>query len=461
MSVQTIHETNTTSLESAIQSVGGNAVELLRNSAFRPHTFPVAPEFTNWRSEQAAWRDSCALLDQSHHMTDLFITGPDALKLLSDFGVNSFANFTPGKAKQYVAVNRDGYFIGDAILFHLDENSFDLVGHHTVINWIQYQLEIGNYDARVERDENSFVRGADRSPTLYRYELQGPKAAALVEKLTGNPLPEVKFFNMTEFRIAGHRVRALRHGMAGQPGFELFGPWDEGQDVLDAILTTGAEFDLVRAGAKAYSTANLESGWVPSPTPAIFGAAEKEYREWLSVDALGSLGGSLDSSDITDYYVTPYDLGYGTVVKFDHDFHGRAALEQIAEKPRRKKVTLVWNSDDVTKAIGSLYEPGTPAKYIEMPKARYALFQMDKVLHNGRESGISMDLGYLSNHHVMASLATVDVEISEPGTEVTVLWGENPNSRKPAVELHRQVEIRATVAPVPFVQEVRDSYRKS
>jgi hypothetical protein len=86
---------------------------------------------------------------------------------------------------------------------------------------------------------------------------------------------------------------------------------------------------------------------------------------------------------------------------------------------------------------------------------------MDKVLHNGRESGISMDLGYLSNHHVMASLATVDVEISEPGTEVTVLWGENPNSRKPAVELHRQVEIRATVAPVPFVQEVRDSYRKS
>ena len=95
------------SLESAIQRVG-SPVELLRNSTVRPHTFPVAPEFTNWRSEQTAWRTSCALLDQSHHMTDLFVKGPDAVRLLSDFGVNTFQNFTPGKAKQYVAVNQDG-----------------------------------------------------------------------------------------------------------------------------------------------------------------------------------------------------------------------------------------------------------------------------------------------------------------------------------------------------------------
>lgn len=63
------------SLEAAIERVG-SPVELLRNAPARPHTFPVAPEFTNWRSEQKAWRESCALLDQSHHMTDLFIKGP-------------------------------------------------------------------------------------------------------------------------------------------------------------------------------------------------------------------------------------------------------------------------------------------------------------------------------------------------------------------------------------------------
>ena len=86
----------------------GSPVELLRNLSFPPSTFPVKPEFTNWRSEQRSWVDTCALLDQSHHMTDLFISGPDALRLLSDVGVNTFANFGVGKAKQFVAVNPDG-----------------------------------------------------------------------------------------------------------------------------------------------------------------------------------------------------------------------------------------------------------------------------------------------------------------------------------------------------------------
>jgi vanillate/3-O-methylgallate O-demethylase len=447
------------SLEAAIQRVG-SPVDLLRNSAARPHTFPVAPEFTNWRSEQRAWRTSCVLFDQSHHMTDLYLSGTDSLKLLTDFGVNTFAKFAPGKAKQYVAVNQDGHFIGDAILFYLEDELFDVVGHPTVINWLQYNAESGGYDVRIERDENSFDRPSG-PPKVYRYELQGPTAGPLVEKLTGGPLPDVKFFNMTEFIIAGHRVRALRHGMAGQPGFELFGPWAEGEDVLAAILAAGQEFDLVRAGAKAYSTSNLESGWIPTAVPAIFGAEMRAYRQWLGADALGSLGGSVDSPDITDYYVTPFDIGYARTVKFDHDFLGREALERIAASPRRTKVTLVWNPEDVAAAVRSLYEPGTPAKFIEMPKARYAFFQVDEVRHNGTPVGMSLDLGYIANEHAFVSLATIDLAASEPGTQVTVLWGEEPNTAKPAVERHRQVEIRATVAPVPYVREVRDSYRKS
>jgi vanillate/3-O-methylgallate O-demethylase len=458
------------SLQAAIGRAG-SAVELLRQSAARPHAFPVAPEFTNWRTEQNAWRTACVLFDQSHHMTDLFLRGPDALKLLSRLGVNSFANFGPGKAKQYVAVNAGGYFIGDAICFHLDDELFDVVGHPTVADWLQYNVETGDYRVTVERDDNSVVRPPGTPPKLYRYELQGPTAGAIAARLTGGPLPDVKFFTMTDFVIAGHRVRALRHGMAGQPGFELFGPWAEGEDVLAAILAAGAEFGLVRAGAKAYSTSHLESGWIPTAVPAIFGPEMRGYREWLDAGALGSLGGSMDCADITGFYVTPYDIGYGRTVRFDHDFLGREALERVAaedqdgsRKPgarkHRVKVTLVWNPDDLALAVRSLCEPGTPAKYIEMPKARYAFFQVDKVLHNGLTAGMSLDLGYIANEHAFVSLATVDAAASAPGTEVTVLWGERPNSAKPAVERHRQVGIRATVAPAPFVREVRDSYRK-
>jgi glycine cleavage system aminomethyltransferase T len=447
------------SLEAAIERAG-SPVELLRHSAARPHTFPVAPEFTNWRTEQRAWRTSCALFDQSHHMTDLFVSGEDALRLLTALGVNGFGKFAPGKAKQYVAVNQDGHFIGDGILFHLEEDLFAVVGHPTVPNWLQYNAETGDYDVDIERDENS----ADRvtgPPAFYRYELQGPTAKAIVEKLTGGPLPDVKFFNMTGFTIAGHPVRALRHGMAGQPGFELFGPWADGDDILSAILAAGEEFGLVRAGAKAYATANLESGWIPTVVPAIFGPEMKAYREWLGAGSIGSLGGSMDSPDIADYYATPYDLGYGHLVKFDHDFLGRQALEQHSGRPRRTKVTLVWNPEDVAAAVRSLYEPGTPAKFIEMPKARYAFFQVDQVLRDGTPVGVSLDAGYILNERAFVSLATVDATAAEPGTEVTVLWGEEPNSAKPAVEHHRQVAMRATVAPVPYVREVRDSYRTS
>ena len=438
----------------------GSPVELLRNLAFPPSTFPVKPEFTNWRSEQRAWVETCALLDQSHHMTDLFIEGPDALRLLSDVGVNTFANFGVGKAKQFVAVNPDGHLIGDAILFHLEEELFDLVGHPMVLDWVTFNLERGDYKATVERDDNSAVRAAG-PPKLYRYELQGPTAAALIEEVTGAPLPDVKFFNMAEFTIEGRRVRGLRHGMAGQPGFELFGPWADSDTILGALLRAGENHGLVRVGAKAYSTANLESGWVPAPLTALFSEDPlmQEYREWLPVTKVGSIGGSLDSADIRDYCLTPFDIGYGKTVKFDHEFIGREALERLAAAPSRTKVTLVWDADDVTAAIGSLYRPGPGAKYIEMPKARYATHHGDKVLKDGRQIGISLDCGYLANERVMVSLATLENEFAEPGTEVTVVWGEKPASAKPAVEEHVQVEIRATVAPVPFESFARENYR--
>jgi vanillate/3-O-methylgallate O-demethylase len=446
------------SLEEAIQRAG-SPLELLRNSRYPAFEFPVALEFTNWRSEQMAWRNTCVLLDQSHHMSNLFVSGPDALRLFTEHGVNTFKTFMPGMAKQYVSVNDAGLYTGDGILFYLDEQELDLVGNPSVINWVQYHLETGGYNATGKRDDNSNRRQGP--PKLYRYELQGPHAGPLVQKLIGRRLPEVKFFHMTDLTIAGKRVRALRHGMAGQPGFEVFGPWEEGPAILEAILAAGEEFGLVRGGAKAYATANLESGWIPRPFTAIFGPRETAYRQWLRATAVGSLGGSMDSKEVSDYCHTPYDLGYGHVVKFDHDFSGRAALEKIADHPHRTKVTLIWNVDDVMRTMRTHLEPGTPAKFMEFPKSRYAYFQVDKVLHEGNYAGMSTDVGYVTNERAYVSLASIDVALSKPGTELSVLWGEQPNSSKPAVEPHRQVEIRATVAPVPFAQVIRDSYRKS
>jgi glycine cleavage system aminomethyltransferase T len=451
-------------LEEALQHAGG-PVEMLRNSQIGPYAFPVVPsEFTNWRDEQRSWRHGCALFDQSHHMTDLYIDGPDALKLLSDLGVNSFKGFKPDKAKQFVACNYDGYVIGDAILFYLAENSFNLVGRPPALNWVQYHCETGDYNAKTTRDERSAVNTGTRR--TYRYQVQGPNAQKVMEKVTGKPVPDIRFFNMDTFRVAGCSVRALRHGMVGQPGWELFGPWEEGAAVTAALVEAGKDLGLRRVGARTYPTSTLESGWIPSPVPAVYsGAKMKAFREWLPgnwYETTASLGGSFYSNDIEDYYLTPYDLGYGPFVKFDHEFVGRAALEKFAANPRRAKVTLAWNGEDVTKAFGSMFQQGEKVKYIDLPLANYSTLPYDKVLKEGKPVGVSTYTGYSSNESCILSLAMIDVEHSKPGTEVVLVWGEEGGgSPKPTVERHKQMQIRATVGPVPYGEVARTSYRPS
>jgi len=451
------------SLEDLLQEVG-NPVKLLRNSQTGPYVYPVVPsEFSNWRDEQRAWQQTCVLYNQSYHMTDMYVQGPDALNLLSNLGVNSFKGFEPDKAKQFVACNYDGYVIGDVILFYLDKDLFNLVGRPSVHNWVQYHAETGGYNVKLERDERSAARPGPIVRKAYRYQVQGPNAMKVIEKVTGKPAPQVKFFHMITISIAGRKVRALRHGMAGQPGLELFGPWEDGEAVKSAIVEAGQEFGLRQVGARAYSSNTLESGWIPSPMPAIYsGEKMKPYRQWLPAngyEAIASLGGSFYSDNIEDYYLTPYDLGYGLIVKFDHDFIGREALERIAGRPHRRKVTLALDSVDVTHAISTMFEKKDRAKYFDFPSAVYATLPYDKVTHNGKIIGISTWVGYSANEGKMLTLAMLDEEYAEPGTEVTFVWGEEGGgSLKPTVERHVQTEIRAIVSPVPYSEVARTSY---
>jgi vanillate/3-O-methylgallate O-demethylase len=449
------------SLEDRLQDAGG-PVEMARNSQIGPYVYPKVPaEFTNWRDEQRAWRETAALFDQSHHMTDLYIEGPDAIKLLSRLGVNTFENFQVNKAKQFVPCTPSGHVIGDAILFYLDENRLSLVGRPSAHNWVQYHAETGGYDVELERDERTVVNPSGRRK-LYRFQVQGPNAIQVLEKAIGGPLPELKFFNMGELTIAGRTVRALHHGMSGVPGRELFGPWEEAEDVRGALVEAGRDFGLAQVGSRVYATNTLESGWIPSPLPAVFtGDDLKAYREWLPAngyEATGSLGGSFYSDDIEDYYLTPHDLGYWPFVKFDHDFVGREALEALGDEPKRRKVTLAWNGEDVAAAMQTLFEQGDHAKYIDLPLSNYATWPYDKVLHDGRMVGVSTFSGYSYNERSMLSLAMLDVDV-EIGTEVILVWGEeNGGSAKPVVERHVQTELRAVVSPCPYSQVARTSY---
>jgi len=454
------------SLENLL-STAGNPVKMLRNSQLGAYVYPVVPsEFSNWRDEQRAWRESAVLFDQSHHMAELTVTGPDAMKLMSYTTINSFNNFTPNKAKQMVPVSYDGYVIGDGILFHLAQNELLFVGRAPTVNWLQFHAETGGFKIDIIRDDRSpsHPRGKAVTRRHYRFQVQGPNASKVLEKLNGGPIPDVKFFTMDAINIKGRKVRALRHGMAGAPGLEIWGPYAEYDEIRDAIVEAGKDFGLVQVGSRAYASNTLESGWIPSPLPAVYtGASMKKYREWLPAagyEGTGSIGGSFVSDNIEDYYTTPYELGYGPFVKFDHDFIGRQALEKMADRPHRKKVTFQWNNEDMAKIYASLFaEPGADHyKFFDIPIANYASSSFDKVTMGGKTVGFSMFGGYSYNERSGLSLGIVDPSINV-GDVLTLVWGEeNGGTKKTTVERHKQLEVRVKVAPVPFARGARDSY---
>jgi vanillate/3-O-methylgallate O-demethylase len=455
------------SLDQLLRTVP-DVVSMLRNSPIGAYVYPVVPtEFGNWRDEQIAWREGAVLFDQSHHMAEITITGPDALALCSQATINSFANFVPGKAKQMIPVSHAGFVIGDGILFYLAEQQLLFVGRAPTVNWLQFHAETGGFDVKVIRDDRSpsHPYGRPVSRRHFRYQVQGPRASAVLEKLNGGPLPEIRFFNFDWITVAGHPVRALRHGMAGEPGLELFGPYDLRDVIRDAIMEAGREVGIVAVGSRTYASNTLESGWIPSPLPAIYtGEAMRSYREWLPAsgyEGTGSLGGSFVSSNIEDFYLTPYELGYGSFVKFDHDFIGREALESLPddERKRRRKVTFEWNGEDLGTILASISDREQPPyKYFDLPIANYASSSYDKVMLGDRQVGFSMFTGYSHNDRCGLSLGVVDAAV-EIGTELKLVWGEeNGGTSKPTVERHRQFDVRVKVAPAPYSRDARNSY---
>ena len=445
----------------------GDVVDFLRNQQVGPNVYPGVPaEYSNWRLEQRAWQQTCVLFNQSYHMVDLEVTGPDAFAMLNHLGVNSFAGFIPDRAKQFVPCTPDGYVIGDVILFYLEENRFNLVGRAPTIEWVEYHAASGKWTVKVERDERTAVRKDPENRKNYRYQIQGPNSMKVMEQALGHAPPDLKFFHMTRFTIGGCEVRALRHGMAGQPGFELFGPWADRETVRQALIEAGRDFGLTLVGGRTYSSNTIESGWIPSPLPAIYsGESLKDYRDWLganSYEAKASIGGSYVPATIDGYYLNPWDLGYGPFVKFDHEFVGRAALERMAQQPPRRKVTLALDNADVARVMSSSFQNGDRAKYIEFPSAVYSMHPFDAVLADGKQVGLSTWIGYSANEGKMLTLAIVEEAYAQPGTKVTLLWGEpNGGTRKPTVEPHVQTEITAVVSPVPYSAVARDSYADS
>jgi len=435
-------------IEDALQKAGSAVKMLWKPGAPAPTVPVVPPEISGWRQEQRSWEEKVALLELSHHMFDLFIKGPDAVRLLSYCSANNYEKFAIGQAKQFVPVSPDGYLTQDGILLRLADDHFQLIGIGGASNWVSYHAKAGNFDVELTSDTTSEFRGAD--PVQFRFQIQGPKAQDLLQTLFGAQLDGIKFFHFREIELDGHTFNALRHGMAGQAGFEFFGPWGLADFVRGKLLTAGEKYGITEIGGLAYYSAGVDSGWLATPVAAIYTQDElKGLRQTISLysyEGMMPLQGSYYSPNIEDYYCTPFELGYGRSVSFNHDFIGREALMARKNEVRRKKVTLVWNAEDVRRVFGA--DHGFILSYTR-----------DRVEAGAQLVGTSQYATFVDPAGTVHSLALIDNAHAEPGTEVTLIWGQHPgpdggNAPEPVFE-----RIRATVAPAPYNEVARTSYR--
>ena len=407
---------------SSVLAEAGNAVHLLRNSKIGMYVYPVVtPEFQNWRNEQVAWRETAVLFDQSHHMDEVTVEGPQAAEFLSYHGINSFANFDTNRAKHFVPVTPAGHVIGDHIIFREREDKFVLVGRAPTSNWLMFCAAYGKWNVRIKHDPRSTSRpeGERVLRTHYRFQIQGPEADKIFEKMNGGPVQEIKFFHVDTINVGSKKVQALRHGMSGAPGLEIWGPYADKHYIHSTILQAAkdAGVNMVQCGSRAYATNTLESGWIPSSLPGIYTGTGilADYRDWLAADsyeAAGAIGGSYVSENIEDYYVNPFELGYNFYIGWKKgDFIGKDALTRMKPENHRKKVTFEWNREDVLKVIASSFEAGTPYKWIDFPLSNYAASSADMVLRDGKMVGMSMFNGFSYNERSMLSLGIVDHDV--------------------------------------------------
>jgi vanillate/3-O-methylgallate O-demethylase len=399
------------------------------------------PEYTDWIDESMSWKRTCSIGDWSFLWERRF-RGPDALRLLSDTSINSLAKFENLQAKHIVHCDDDGKIIAEGIATRVGEDEFVLFGRG--VFWLDYVARQSGYDVR--------STGVDS----FNFQVAGPNAIAMIEKAAGRPLRDVKFMYSEEIEIAGCRLMALRQGMSGEPGFELQGRSEDARAVYDAVVEAGQEFGLRKLGGRAVFINHLEACFptiIVDYMPAIFGPKMDDYRaEFLAAmpnaSSTFNIAGSFEADDISAWYRSPVELGWGKSIKFDHDFKGRAALEAELAAPRRQIRTLVWNPDDVVSVYASLFDKNAaPFHFMEMPRDQRGFMFADKVLgEGGREVGVATSRGYSYYFREMISLAVIDIDHADIGRDLRVVWG-NPGER--------QIELRATVAPAPYKKDNR------
>jgi vanillate/3-O-methylgallate O-demethylase len=393
-------------------------------------------EYNGWQRESLSWKRTCYIHAGLSGMGQITYRGPDAERFLAQTFVNDFRKFRPGRAKHAIACDEAGLIAGHGVLQRRAEDDFCL---YVAGAWAPYAFSQFRGEVEQVIDDH------------FLFQVAGPTALATLEAATGESLRDIGFLRYRRTRIAGHDIQIMRLGMAGTLAFELHGPMAQAPEIYDAVLRAGAPHGIEPLGWQTFQVNHVEGGFPQQFW--TFSSAMHWHRGWrgfMTYFPDPTMAGSIDPADWRARCRTPVEVGWQGSVRLDHDFTGREALAAELADPRRTVVTLEWNADDVADVYRSYLSEGEPYKYLEIPVSpanRGLCGHADHVLAQDRPVGVSSGTVYSYHFRKVISHATIDIDQAAIGNTVTVLWGDHGGRIK---------EIRATVAPLPYLREGRN-----
>lgn len=263
---------------------------------FAGYLMPVQYEGIN--TEHETVRNAVGVFDVSH-MGEFILKGPDALDLIQRITSNDASKLSPGKAQYSCFPNETGGIVDDLIVYSLEDGNWMLVVNASNIekdwNWIK-KFNHKNVEIHDISDDTSLLA------------VQGPKAAALLQKLTDTDLSSIPYYNFKKGKVAGcTNIVISNTGYTGAGGFELYMENKYAETIWNALFEAGKEFGIKPCGLGARDTLRLEMGF------CLYG------------------------NDIDDT-TSPLEAGLGWITKFTKEFTNSAALKAQKEAGVKRKL---------------------------------------------------------------------------------------------------------------------------
>ncbi len=230
------------------------------------HAFHVAHggrlvDFAGWEmpvqyrsilEEHKAVRRAAGLFDVSH-MGEVDVRGPDAEAFLNHLVTNDVSKLYPGRVLYSPMCDPQGGVVDDLLVYMRAPQDYFLC------------INAGNIDKDVAwmRDaaKGFDVTVTDRSADYALLAVQGPRAAGIVQALTGAKLDGIRYYHYGEATVAGVHCLASRTGYTGEDGFELYHAAADAPALAEALLAQGKADGLELAGLGARDSLRLEAGF--------------------------------------------------------------------------------------------------------------------------------------------------------------------------------------------------------